>query len=863
MGKYRNSIYVAPINDDDRKYVLENFDRALEEGWIKIYNQPIIRAANGRVSDEEALARWDDPVIGIMEPECFIPVLEEAKLIHRLDLFVLEQLLKKMKKQAEAGLYVVPESINLSREDFDGCDIVEEIRKRVDDSGIGRDKIIIEIKASVIGNEFDFMRGQVIRLQKLGFKVWMDDFGIGFSAMDVLENLHYDTVKLNMQFMRNFEKSEASRIILMGVIRMVSGLGIDIVAEGVENTEQAEFLKEVGCTKLQGYFYCRPILLEGILERNRKGTQIGFENPLESDYYSSIGKVNLYDLSFSMEDDESLQNYFDTMPMVIFESTETELHLVRCNKNYREFIRKNFEGVLDGACLKYSQVVSGPGSSFMRAIKQCGIDGKRVVMDEKTTSGKLVHLFIRRIAINPVTGMIAFAVVVLGIIDDTVPNVGPTYAYVARALSSDIMNLYYVNMDNDSYIEYSADSIYEGLAVERHGDDFFDAVVEQAGKSIYEADLDMFLQTFTKKNIEKHLDEYGSFMLSYRLYIDNEPVYVSMKVVHIKTRGNHIIIGVSNVDAQMKQQEALERVKEEQATYERITALSGDYICIYTVNPEADTYTEYSASNEYDQLGLKKVGEDFFGETTRLSKKIVYLEDLDLFLTSFSKAKVLEQIRKNGIFSLNYRIVMAGEPVYINLKAALIEEKDGPQLIVGLMNIDEQVKRDQEYIYNLTIARNEANIDVLTGVKNKHAYVDVEAQLNAMIDEDEAPEFAIAVLDLNGLKTINDTLGHQAGDEFLKEGCDVICSIFRHSPVFRVGGDEFAVICQGKDYHNIDLLMKRLEERNTANLEKGEVVVAGGVAVYQGDRSVAAVFERADVKMYENKRSLKKKSKIS
>ncbi len=856
MGNFQRD-YIAPINEDDREYVLENFDRALREGWIQVYNQPIVRAANGMVSDEEALARWCDPVIGVMDAECFIRVLEEAGLIHKLDLYIVDNLLAKMKKQAEEGLYVVSESINLSREDFDACDIVEEIRSRVDNAGIGRDKLIIEIKESIIGNDFRFMKEQIERFQALGFKVWMDDFGIGFSAMEVLEDLHYDAVKLNMKFMQSLKDSESCKIILVGVIRMVSGLGIDIIAEGVENHEQAEFLIEVGCTKLQGYFYSRPLLLEGIIELSRKGELIGFENPLESDYYTSIGKVNLYDMSISKDDDETLQDYFDTMPMAILETGETSIRMARCNKTYREFLEKTLPPAFCNKEVDYSMLSSGPGSGFLKALRQCGIDGKRVVMDEKTTSGKVVHVFIRRIAINPVTGVIAFAVVVLGIIDDTMPNAGPTYAYVARALSSDYINLYYVNLDNDTFIEYSADNDYEDLAVERHGENFFEASRRDAKTQIYEEDLDAFLRSFTKQNIIENLDEHGSFTITYRIKRKNGPVYVNMKVVRIKTRGNHIIIGLNNVDAQMKEREVLERANEERKIYERITALNGDYICIYTVDPRTDHFTEYSATGEYKTLGINEEGEDFFKSTVTDAKKVVYLEDLDAFLSSFSKEKVLNQIEKNGVFAMNYRIVLGEEPVYISLKAAMIEEIGGPQLIVGLINIDEQVKRDQEYIYNLSLARNEANIDVLTGVKNKHAYVDVEAQLNSMIAEEEAPEFALAVLDLNGLKAVNDTLGHQAGDEFIKRGCAIICSIFRHSPVFRVGGDEFAVICQGRDYKNIDLLMSRLEETNTKNLTSGNVVIAGGMARYQGERRVASVFERADVAMYENKKYLK------
>ncbi|SFG62165.1 GGDEF domain-containing protein [Oribacterium sp. WCC10] len=100
-----------------------------------------------------------------------------------------------------------------------------------------------------------------------------------------------------------------------------------------------------------------------------------------------------------------------------------------------------------------------------------------------------------------------------------------------------------------------------------------------------------------------------------------------------------------------------------------------------------------------------------------------------------------------------------------------------------------------------------ANYDPLTGVKNKHAYIDAEAKLNSLIEENESPDFAIIVFDLNGLKTINDTLGHQAGDQFIKDGCSLICDYFKHSPVYRIGGDEFVAIAQDHDYLHLDEIM--------------------------------------------------------
>ena len=182
---------------EKRQYILDNLDRALAEKRIRVFYQPIIRSANGRVCDEEALARWDDPVAGFLSPADFIPVLEDAKLIYRLDLYMVDCVLEKMKTQQAEGLYLVPISVNLSRSDFDACDIVEEIRRRVDGAGIAREKFTVEITESIVGRDFEFMKTQIERFQALGFKVWMDDFGSGYSSLDVLQSIRFDLLKLD------------------------------------------------------------------------------------------------------------------------------------------------------------------------------------------------------------------------------------------------------------------------------------------------------------------------------------------------------------------------------------------------------------------------------------------------------------------------------------------------------------------------------------------------------------------------------------------------------------------------------------------------------------------------------------------
>ena len=433
-----------------------------------------------------------------------------------------------------------------------------------------------------------------------------------------------------------------------------------------------------------------------------------------------------------------------------------------------------------------------------------------------------------------------------------------TYSNIARALATDYTYLYYVNIKDDSFIEYHSNINENEMVVEKRGEDFFNQSHKEALEKLYKDDQDIFISSFTKDNIIKALDEHNTFTITYRLLVDNVPVYSNMKATRMGQDSDHLIIGVSNVDAQMKAQEAQERIKEEQTTYRRINALSGDYIAIYTVDPMTDHFFVYSSTASYEGLGLANEGSDFFNASRKDSSKNIYSEDIERFNKMFTKENVLREIEENSVFVLDYRLLFDGEPIYVSLKAAMIEEKDGPQLIVGVNNIDALVKREQEYDYKLSLERAKANVDALTGVKNKHAYVDVEGTLNGQIEENKTLEFAIVVFDVNGLKEVNDNLGHQAGDELLLNSSRIICDIFKHSPVFRIGGDEFCVIAQGEDYKEIDNLIKKMDNTNIENTRKKGIVIACGMAKYNHDRNVATVFQKADLNMYENKKFLKR-----
>ena len=414
-GKSAYCFYSREMQDElvNRHYIQSSLDRAIEEKWIQVYFQPIIRTMNGRVCAEEALSRWFDPQKGFLSPAEFIPYLEASGQIYKLDLYVVDQVLEKIRLQRDVGLTVVSHSINLSRSDFERCDIVEEIRKRVDAAGEPRANITIEITESTIGSNADFMKKQIERFRELGFPVWMDDFGSGYSSLDVLQSIRFDLIKFDMSFMRKLDEGDEGKIILSELMRMCSALGLDTLCEGVETDEQIRFLNATGCSRLQGFRFCRPIPFSQVLERYENSVQIGFEDPASTEYFDTVGRVNLYDLDVISEGDGNvIRNAFSSLPMGIIEVSGESSRFIRSNASYRDFV-KQFLGI--DIATESRDFVSFSSTFMKTLVGRCGKQGGRTFYDEKLPDGTIVHSFARWIDTNPVSGEIAIAVAVLSI----------------------------------------------------------------------------------------------------------------------------------------------------------------------------------------------------------------------------------------------------------------------------------------------------------------------------------------------------------------------------------------------------------------------------------------------------------------
>jgi len=179
------------------------------------------------------------------------------------------------------------------------------------------------------------------------------------------------------------------------------------------------------------------------------------------------------------------------------------------------------------------------------------------------------------------------------------------------------------------------------------------------------------------------------------------------------------------------------------------------------------------------------------------------------------------------------------------------------------LQLEESLERETRAREELKSAWRLAYTDALTGVKSKLAYVEAEQEKDRQITEGSAPPFAVVVFDLNRLKDINDQFGHDVGDHYIIDASRIICDAFKHSPVFRVGGDEFAAILEGVDYENRESLMEAFHDRVERNLTQGDgVIVAGGISAFEPgrDQDTQDIFERADRAMYERKSKLKERT---
>ncbi len=264
IKKYYDRGY-AEYNEDldqefhKKQHIVTNIDRAVEEGWIEVHYQPIVWSASHKICGFEALSRWKDPEYGALSPADFIPVLEEYRLIHKLDIKVIETVCADIQESLSSLHFAVPVSVNFSFLDFEQVDMLSICNKFTEQYSIPREFLHVEITESVMNTATGLLSDTITKFRGAGYALWLDDFGSGYSSLNVLKDFQFDVMKIDMQFLNNFSGNKKAGTILNSIVRLAEQVEMKTLTEGVETEEQASFLKKIGCERMQGYLFGKPL----------------------------------------------------------------------------------------------------------------------------------------------------------------------------------------------------------------------------------------------------------------------------------------------------------------------------------------------------------------------------------------------------------------------------------------------------------------------------------------------------------------------------------------------------------------------------------------------------------------------------
>lgn len=289
------------------------------------------------------------------------------------------------------------------------------------------------------------------------------------------------------------------------------------------------------------------------------------------------------------------------------------------------------------------------------------------------------------------------------------------------------------------------------------------------------------------------------------------------------------------------------------------TTLAKHFESMYYIEIESGNYSEFMPPQILEGLDIPKQGDDFFSMARMNAGKVVHPDDLDLVLRTHDKDEILRILSRDSSYSVGVRLVINGKIIHV--RHIHIMCADRKHFLFCMENVNDEVRKAEEQKENLRYAELMARLDELTGVRNQKAFTEETHIMDVKIKSHiESLYFGVVMCDVNDLKRINDTRGHSFGDEAIQRTSHMICEIYKHSPVFRIGGDEFAVILTGSDYEKRESLLEKIKEESLANKRsRSGPTVACGMAVFDpdSDNEFSDVFERADNLMYENKKELK------
>lgn len=372
----------------EEQEIASEMNGALRKGQFVIYLQPVYSLSKRELVSAEALVRWEHPQKGLIGPNFFIPLFEKNGFITELDYYVWEQVCRYQRERLQQHKSLFPISVNVSRRSLYDPKLYEKIIELIDKYGIEPRYIRFEITESAYADNPEQLLRTMEALQNHGFTVMMDDFGSGYSSLNMLKDINVDILKIDMKFMENFETSNRAGNILTSVVRMAKWLKLMVIAEGVETKLQEDFLRSIGCDIIQGYYFSKPL-------------PIGeFENLIGTE--KTMGAVPLQ-LEADVGDFDSLFNGRQLISRVfnsivggvgIYELEDDRLEVLRVNDSYYDIMAYDPQSFYNEATNVFDQVHPEDREVLLeacrRAVRDKGAD--KVQLRRRRHDGKMLWL---------------------------------------------------------------------------------------------------------------------------------------------------------------------------------------------------------------------------------------------------------------------------------------------------------------------------------------------------------------------------------------------------------------------------------------------------------------------------------------
>lgn len=841
-----------------RAYVLENIDRAIAEGWIKPYYQAIVRTTTTDVCGEEALARWIDPKHGLLLPAQFISILDQATIAHKLDLHMIDCVLADLRTKQDLGISLVPVSVNFSTSDLAQIDIASELLRRADAQGIDHRLLVVEFTELAASSNPGLFRKQVRTLREAGFKVWLDDFGSGPSSLNVLWEFDFDLIKLDGNLVCGLvgDRAERTRIVVNSMLQSISRMGMNSLAEGVENDEQALFLQNAGCGMLQGFLFSRPCSFEDVLKARDEALR---ERHNEVVYWDAIGRASLDDLCEVTAEREASITLLTEHPKGVVELRGGQWRVLRANDAYRVFLHDR--GLLINS-QQWPMVATVDAGSidpeFLAAASRAVTSKMWERVAGSLERGAGYQFYVKCLASSVDAEAFSIAAVptlpdyALGGFGD-VPVAYAVFRVILDDAREKVIDMLYAYA-NEIYEEWlgvkEEDLVgHSFLKVINNASEKWLSYCSRAialGETVHDVTYSPEVGHWLSFNIAPCAIE-GYCVYAFSL-ADTEQHERNRLAVSLDTSELIIDIadtfsGESSYDVAMNRLlAALSRISHARrvSLIERGEVNSGVAFewCGEGVEPLINV-----------MQGMKNV-EFAAWERLTVSEPLIIVSDVSNS-EGVDKA-VLQQLRARGV---THMMVVPVRSDGVSLGYLVVDnyELDDDVDVIRLMESVASFVAARMVNHRLVGELKRASLqDALTGILNRRG---IDLAINKCMAQDPGEPYVLVLMDIDDFKIVNDVYGHDMGDEALRTLARVITESFPPKAIVgRNGGDEFLVLLYGYELDQAERMIRDLLARDlscTLGNRRYHLSVSVGYACYpsQADDFIAA-YSKADKALY-------------